>query len=177
MFDFDESFTKVIMTHSPPYYLKCLWAYYNMKKTKDLCVKKKVIKECSFCPLQDKHVPKLNNIFMNPYEFKSFVFKFIFFVQNICFWKLLLRALLIWIFISRLHNWKMISLSFDVSFNFWPRVANVHRWVKIYKLNITIMTSKKITTISIWIFFLIFNGLMWSVNSVVFEPLYHAFTS
>jgi len=121
---------------------------------------------------------KLNNIFMNPYEFKS-LFKIQKKFLKKMFLKASLRALLIWILwvlILGLHNWKMISLSFKISFNFWPRVANVHRWVNIYKLNITIMTSKKITTISIWFFFLIFYGLMWSVNSVVFEPLYHAFT-
>ncbi len=60
LLDFDESFTKVIMTHAPPYYLKCLWADYNMKKIKNLCVKKKVIKKCSFYPLQDMHVPSID---------------------------------------------------------------------------------------------------------------------
>jgi hypothetical protein len=88
------------------------------------------------------------------------VLKLVFFFFNFFpkkkFLKALFRALLIWIlwvFILGLHNWKMISSSFDVSFNFWLGVANVHRWVNIYKLNITIMIFKKITTISIWIFF------------------------
>jgi Icc-related predicted phosphoesterase len=60
LLDFDESFTKVIVTHAPPYYLKCLWADYNMKKTKNLSVKKKVIKECFLYPLQDMHVPSID---------------------------------------------------------------------------------------------------------------------
>jgi len=50
LLDFDESFTEVIMTHPSPYYLKCLWVDYNIKKTKDLCVKKKSSKNVFFTP-------------------------------------------------------------------------------------------------------------------------------
>jgi hypothetical protein len=60
LLDFNESFIKVIITHAPPYYLKCLWENDNMKKTKYVCVRKKFIKECSLYPLQDKHVPSID---------------------------------------------------------------------------------------------------------------------
>ncbi len=40
LLDFDESFTEVIMTHASPYYLKCLWVDYNIKKPKIFVFKK-----------------------------------------------------------------------------------------------------------------------------------------
>jgi hypothetical protein len=50
LLDFDESFTKVIMTHAPPYYLKCLWAITTWKKPKIFVLKRKSSKNVLFTP-------------------------------------------------------------------------------------------------------------------------------